>query len=144
MAARDTVGGPLWKRMHGRPRIPLRDLVEADTSTKPGVYAFYRSGRPVYVGKAKALSGRLWRNHLSGGSSMTNSAFRRNVAEKLGIASAADIKARRYVTTKDDANEVSKWIAPCHVAWIECATEEAAIRLEVAMKREWMPPLTKR
>lgn len=130
--------------MNGRPRIPLRDPFEADTSIKPGVYAFYRLGQPVYVGKAKKLSARLLKNHLRRSPSMTNSAFRRNVAEKVGIASAADIKARRYVTTKDDAATVSKWIAPCHVAWIECATEEAAIRLEAAMKREWMPPLTKR
>jgi len=35
--------------------------------------------------------------------SMTGSAMRRNIAERLGIASSADIKARRHEPTVEDA-----------------------------------------
>jgi len=75
---------------------------------------------------------------------MTNSALRRNVAELLGIASSADIKARRYRPTSQDASGVVAWIRECQVAWIECESEGQAIDFERAMKLEWRPPLTKR
>jgi hypothetical protein len=75
---------------------------------------------------------------------MTNSAFRRNVAEHLGIASANDIKERRYMPTSEDVLRVNEWIEPCEVAWIICPTHEDAVALETAMKHEWLPPLTKR
>lgn len=75
---------------------------------------------------------------------MTSSALRRNVAEYLGVASAADIKARRYVTTPRDAEAVTMWLGPCQVAWIECLTDNDAKRVETAIKLEWLPPLTKR
>jgi len=74
---------------------------------------------------------------------MTNSALRRNVAAHLGIASSADIKARRYATTADDAVRVSEWIAACELAWIECKTEFDAVLLESALKLEAKPPLTR-
>jgi excinuclease UvrABC nuclease subunit len=109
----------------------------------PGVYAFYRNGEAVYVGKASSLRARLWADHLRRGASMTNSAFRRNVAHELGIATAADIKARRYLTSTDDAARVSDWIGACEVAWIECGSEPEAVALETAMKIELKPRLTR-
>jgi hypothetical protein len=75
---------------------------------------------------------------------MTGSALRRNVAELLGIASAADIKARRYMPTRDDAARVVGWIRTCEAAWVDTPTAEDALDLEDAMKREKSPPLTKR
>jgi IMP cyclohydrolase len=73
---------------------------------------------------------------------MTNSAFRRNVAEHFGIASAADIKARRYMPTFEDANVVSTFVAATELAWIECDTEDEARLLENRLKAEFMPPFT--
>ncbi len=84
-----------------------------------------------------------WRNHLRRGVSMTNSAMRRNVAQHLGISSAADIKSRRYIPTPDDALRVSEWIRECDITWIECETEPEAVALETALKAEFKPPLTK-
>lgn len=107
------------------------------------MYAFYRDGEAVYVGKAASLRARLWTNDLRRGASMTNSAFRRNVANELGIATAADIKSRRYVTTADDAARVTEWIAGCDLAWIECATELEAVRGEAELKVELKPRLTR-
>jgi len=96
------------------------------------------------VGKAGSLHGGITDNHRSLGKSMTNSALRRNVAEALGVATAADIKSRHYRTTADDAARVTQWLNVCQIAWIECTDEAAAVSLETNMKLEWMPPLTKR
>lgn len=74
---------------------------------------------------------------------MTGSAFRRNVAAHLGIATSADIKARRYMPTRAEADAVVTWIRGCDVAWIVCPTEDDADDLEAGMKAELMPPLTK-
>jgi excinuclease UvrABC nuclease subunit len=130
--------------MNEQPQRPLASLTRRDLPQNPGVYALYRAGLPQYVGKAKSLSGRFWSNHMGRGASMTNSALRRNTAELLGIARAADIKARRYRTTAEDAERITEWLRSCDVAWVECASEADALDLEKAMKREWLPPLTKR
>jgi hypothetical protein len=74
---------------------------------------------------------------------MTNSALRRNVAQFLVIATAADIKRGRYKPTAEDARRVSDWIRDCELAWIECEDQPAANPLETALKREWKPPLTR-
>jgi hypothetical protein len=75
---------------------------------------------------------------------MTGSALRRNVAEHLGIATAADIKARRYQPTWSELERVREWLETCEIAWCTCNPHAAAIDLEIHMKRQHMPPLTKR
>jgi excinuclease UvrABC nuclease subunit len=133
-----------WDRMNARPRRQVATVSKADLPLDAGVYAFYRNDGGAYVGKTKSLSGRLWRQHLRKGASMTNSALRRNVAEELGIASAAAIKNRTYLPTSEDAKRVTAVVAAMDIAWIECKSERAAIDLEDRLKAEWMPPLTKR
>jgi hypothetical protein len=133
-----------WATMDARPRASMAALSEADIPTSPGVYALYRHGERVYVGKATSLRARVWNNHSRQGVSMTNSALRRNVAERLGIASSADIKAGRYKPERPEANAVREWLDHCSVAWIECETEAAAVALEDGLKREFKPVLTKR
>jgi excinuclease UvrABC nuclease subunit len=129
--------------MDRQPRILGRALASADVPCLPGVYAWYLTGRARYIGKAADLNQRVWGNHMGRGLVMTGSAFRRNVAQHLGIATAADIKARRYSPTRTDADRVVAWILRCQVAWIVCASPEKAIDLEQRMKEEWMPPLTR-
>ena len=139
--------GPLWTEMNARPKISIAVLRADDLpDPEPGVYAIYRNGRPMYVGLAEkqSLRGRFWGSHRGRGVSMTGSALRRNVAEHLAIASAADIKARRYAPTPHDAARVVAFIDGCEVAWIACATPAEARLLETRIKAEWMPPLTKR
>jgi hypothetical protein len=130
--------------MADRPRRSAASLTEADIPVSVGVYALYREGERLYVGKATSLRSRLWSNHLRPGVSMTNSAARRNVCEHLGIASAADIKAGRYRPTAADATRAWEFVAACEVAWVECESEPAAVAPESAMKREYLPPLTTR
>lgn len=59
--------GPLWKSMHAQPKHAARDLRKADIPTDPGVYAWYRDGEAIYVGKADSLQNRLWSKHLARG-----------------------------------------------------------------------------
>jgi Holliday junction resolvase RusA-like endonuclease len=136
--------GPLWVTMNAQPRLRAATLTEGASPSGPGVYAWYRNSTPIYVGKAASLRSRLWRNHLGRGRSMTNSAFRRNVAEELGIAAASAIKDGVYVPSAEDVQSVNEWVRGCEGAWIVCESHDAAIELEKAMKREWLPPLTKR
>jgi hypothetical protein len=132
--------------MNARPRHAIdRKMLRKLLPDAPGVYALYRSGAPVYVGKAKALGSRVPNNHLSRGPSMANSALRRNVAETLGIVvDANDIKTGGYRPTVDDAQTVNTWIDGCEFAWRSCDSEADAVALETAMKSEWLPRLTKR
>ena len=75
---------------------------------------------------------------------MGTSAMRRNVAEHLGIAEAKDIKEGRYRISAREAARVRAWLDECEIAWRECVDDAAAKELETAMKREYLPPLTKR
>jgi hypothetical protein len=129
--------------MHAGPRHRGGELLKADIPTNPGVYAWYRKGAAIYVGKADRLQDRLWKNHLGRGRVMTGSAFRRNVAEHLGISTSAGIKARAYQPDADELVRVRRFIEGCHVAWLVCESKPVALDLETRMKREWMPPLTK-
>ena len=135
---------PYWSAMDARPRIVVRRLAEADLPVAAGAYAFYRDGVRIYVGKAGSLRARVWGNHCGRGVVLTGSALRRNVAEHLGIASAADIKARRRILTSEEAVRVRAWLDDCQLAWIITSSETAALELEVHLKREHRPPLTQR
>jgi len=138
-----TSHGPLWDRMDAQPRFRAADLTRAEVPEDPGVYAWYRLGRAVYVGKADSLVDRAWANHMGQSRTMGTSAFRRNVAEFLGYGSSADIKVKRLRLTPDELAAVRAWILSCSVTWILCPSTAAALALESQMKAEWMPPLTK-
>jgi excinuclease UvrABC nuclease subunit len=79
--------------MYQRKRMAMATLKKADIPISAGVYALYREDKPTYVGKAKCLRDRVWKNHSGRGRGMDTSAMRRNVAEHLGVAKAAAIKA---------------------------------------------------
>lgn len=98
----------------------------------------------MYVGKADCLRDRVWKNHSGRGVVMTSSALRRNVAEHLGIATAADITARRYQPRPEEVRAVRDWLDGCDIAWLECESKSAARTLEDDFKAEHRPPLPKR
>ncbi len=133
----------LWELMDRRPRVSMAILKATDLPETPGVYAIYRGGKPMYVGKAGCLRDRVWKNHSGRGAVMTGSALRRNIAEHLGIATSADIKAGRYRPTLLEVQAVRDWLDGCQVAWVECASKIDAKSLEDDFKRELKPPLTK-
>ncbi len=138
------MNGPLWLDLMQRPRYAARTLSAWNIPEVPGVYAWFEEGRPVYVGKAEVLRARLWRQHLSQGRSLGNSALRRNVAEDLGYGSAAAIKAKLCVLTIEQLHAIRERLLACEIVWIECVTKADACNLEDRIKAEWRPPLTKR
>ncbi len=137
------VGGLLWDNMSRENRRSASDLRQAEIPKEPGVYAWFREGLPIYVGKASSLRRRVGGNHLGKGVCLTGSAFRRNVAEHLGIATSADIKAKRREISRKEADAIGIWISNCQVTWIVCDSEFDACSLEDRMKQEYQPPLTK-
>jgi len=112
----------------------------------PGVYAFYREGDRVYVGRAIANGGlrkRLVGMHLLTGADVSWSAFRRNVAEAQGVPTSVT-RVHADTLTVDQLDMLNDWDAGCEVAWTECLTVEEAKALEVSLKADFKPPLTKR
>jgi hypothetical protein len=95
------------------------------------------------VGKARSLRTRLWRNHLGKGRVLTGSAFRRNVAQHLGISTAVEIKSRRYQPNDEEVKRIRAFVERCEVAWLTVESPAAALDLERLAKAEWMPPLTR-
>ena len=140
-----TTNDSRWARVHELPRRPFSKLSRLDLPQTPGVYALYRHGKPVYVGKAtrQSLRNRVWKSHRGRGKSMSNSALRRNVAESLGIASASAIKSGAHPIEDDELRRVNDWLDGCEIVWIALDTPEAATALEDALKAENLPPLTK-
>lgn len=140
--------GTLWTDMNCRLRRSATSIAEARAvPSGPGVYAWYRGGEAVYVGRAigqDGLRGRVWKDHLRTGNDLSRSSFRRNVCEHLSIAPTSRTTIRPTVMTTTEIAPVNAWIQGCDVAWIECRTDEEATNLESRMKAEWKPPLTKR
>jgi hypothetical protein len=127
-----------------RRHLPDDALRVALDARRPGVYAWYRAGHAVYVGKGGDLQNRIWSRHMAQSRSMHTSAFRRNVAEYLAFGSAQDIYDKVVRLDAEQLAAVREWVLGCVVAWIECDSVAEAIELEDDMKAEWLPPLTKR
>ncbi len=130
--------------MDAQPRRRASELSRGDLPECPGVYAWYRRDRAVYVGKGDDLRDRAWGSHMSQSKSLGRSAFRRNIAESLGFGAANDIKKKVRRLTTEQRALVRAWVVSCPVAWIECKSIATAKALEDDMKVEWLPPLTKR
>jgi hypothetical protein len=124
--------------------LPDEAVRVALAARRPGVYAWYRAGHAVYVGKGDDLQNRIWSRHMGQSRSMHTSAFRRNIAEYLGFGSANDIYDKVVRLDPVQLAAVRAWVLGCVVAWIECDSVAEAIKLEDDMKAEWLPPLTKR
>lgn len=105
-----------WRRMQARPRRSMADLKAGDIPGTPGVYALYRDGQRMHVGKADCLCNRMRKNHSGRGAVMTSFALRRNVAGHLGIATSDDIKARSYQPPADEVAAVRAWLDGCDIA----------------------------
>src|SRR5690348_8158660 len=108
--------GPFWRALNAEKRFRAGELSSANIPKRPGVYAWYEQGRAIYVGKASDLRTRLGA-HLSRGMSLGNSAFRRNIAEEMKIATARDIKSKARTLTKIEVARVTERAHACFLAW---------------------------
>lgn len=130
-----------------QPRHAGGQLSRRDLPTGPGVYAWYRDGKPIYSGRAIGKGGlreRIWGNHLKTGPDLSRSSFRRNVCEHLGIAPTSKTTIRPTVMTAADVEPLNRWMSGREVAWIECDSPGEAETLERMLHAEWMPPLSRR
>lgn len=135
--------GPLWTRVDLEPRIGFTELKRSQVPAEPGVYAIYKDGARVYVGRAcgrNGLQGRLG-THYSRGVGLRRTGFRRNVATYLGIDVAGEIDADAELIAQADAKRIRAWIESCQVTWIVFATREEARHAEDLLKIEYRPPL---
>lgn len=98
-----------WSDMDGVIRRRVADLAPEMVPSDPGVYAWYRDGTRKYVGQAASLRARLWGNHLGQSPSLTSSALRRNVAQRLGFGTTAALKRREVILT---AEQLGARVAP--------------------------------
>ena len=136
--------GPLWSAMNKQMRHAAHSINPSNVSDAPGVYAWYKNGQPIYVGKGTSLRRRIIKEHCDTGCDLSRSAFRRNVGEHLGVATMSIMKLRPPTLNATKVLPVTNWIKACEVAWIVCVDADGAAQLEADMKAEWMPPLTKR
>lgn len=140
--------GTSWSTMDPQPRRGATAITGSRVvPSEPGVYAWYRDGDAVYLGRAigeDGLRGRVWADHLRTGNDLSRSSFRRNVCDHLGIAPTSRTTIRPTLMTAADVEPINEWIRGCQIAWIECESDGAASKLESAMKAEWKPPLTRR
>ena len=133
-----------WAEVDALPRHNPASLSKADIPVSSGVYAWYRNGQAIYVGKATSLRSRTWSQHLGGSRSLHTSAFRRNVAEHLGCGAAKDIYLGLVRLDEGQLRAVRDWIQGCQVSWSECSSHSEAVELEASLKAEFLPVLTKR
>jgi hypothetical protein len=138
-----TPPGSPWYVMDRQPRCSMVELRFAGVPESPGVYAVYREGQQVYVGETSSLHTRICRCHLSQSRTMTTSALRRNVAEYLGVATAAAIKSGAHTPTPQQVAAIGAWMAECDIAWVDCESKKEAMRFERELRQQRMPPLNK-
>jgi excinuclease UvrABC nuclease subunit len=58
---------PSWTCMHAQLGRSIATLEKAEIPEKPGVYAHYRDGVRMYVGKADCLQNRIWKTTADDG-----------------------------------------------------------------------------
>lgn len=124
--------GP-WAAIFAEPRWRPDDLSRKAVPDRPGVYVWFRDGRPIYAGRAIGQGGlreRVWDKHLATRPDLSRSSFRRNVCELLGIADTAVTRARPPRLSPDEVEPVNSWIRECEVSWFVCGSVEDAEQLE--------------
>lgn len=133
---------PEWRTLLARPRHPNSTLSRADIPTSPGVYAWFKQGSCVYVGKATDLRSRLSR-HRSTSLDLSRSTLRASVAVlELGVT-RHHARLRPTVMTREQVATITAWFNSADVAWIECPTPAEASSLEDRLRAAWMPPLNR-
>ena len=139
--------GPLWRQVEALPRHDSARLTRKTVPDKPGIYAWFRDGEPVYSGVAAGadgLRGRIWKYHLKTGTDLSHSSFRRNVCEHLDIAPTSKTRTRPTWMTAEDVEPVNRWIRGCEVTWLTLGSAAEAKQFERDLHSEWLPPLSKK
>lgn len=110
---------------------------------EPGIYIWFRDGKPIYVGKARGAEGlrQRLRAHFSSSPDLSRSTLRASVAvAQLGVSRSV-ARQRPSVMTPEQVAVVNQWLAGCEVGWIVCDSAIAASHLEEELRGEWLPLL---
>ena len=129
-----------WKTLVTASRHSNAGLKRADIPAVPGVYAWFKGGECVYVGKAADLRERL-SSHRSRSLDLSRSTLRASVAiRELGVTRAY-ARSRPSRMTSSEIARVNAWFEAAAVAWIVCSTPKGSEALEGRLRKLWMPEL---
>lgn len=129
-----------WDLLMGAPRHQATELRRANIPPTAGVYAWFRGGECVYIGKATDLRSRL-SSHRSTSLDMSRSTLRASVAvQELGVTRRF-ARQRPSAMTPAQVDVVNEWLANCDVAWFQCADGREARTLERRLLADRLPRL---
>jgi excinuclease UvrABC nuclease subunit len=132
--------GTEWDRILSEARHQVDQLALPEVPSEPGVHAWFREGRCVYVCETGNLRSRL-RTHLSTSRDLSRSTFRSWVAVREVGRAREYTRRRPSVMTDDEIAVVTAWIRECSVAWITTNTKKDAALLKAALVAEHRPSL---
>lgn len=131
---------PEWSNLLAKPRRLATEVRRSDVPERPGVYAWFRDGECVYIGKASDLRSRLG-THLGTSLDLSRSTLRSWVAvRELGLAREYT-RRRPTVMTNEQVAVVNAWIRGCELAWMNSDTREDAAALEARLLAAHRPPI---
>lgn len=129
-----------WITIQSQHRHRAGSVAPARIPRDPGVYAWFRDGNCVYLGKASSLRSRL-STHLATSLDLSRSTLRSWVAvRELGLERTYT-RRRPSVMTPDQVRVVTAWIHSCELAWVETDSAVSAAALESALLKHWRPPI---
>ncbi|NYF16008.1 excinuclease UvrABC nuclease subunit [Microbacterium sp. AK009] len=115
-------------------------MARPDIPAKPGVYAWFRDGECVYLGKASDLRSRLG-THLGTSLDLSRSTLRSWVAVRELNLDREYTRRRPTVTTAPQVAIVNAWLRSCELTWVVTATKEDAALLEGRLLAAYRPPI---
>lgn len=131
-----------WQQVMAAPRVRSGALRSRDVPAAPGVYAWFRDGACIYIGKATSLRQRL-RAHRATSRDLSRSTLRASVgASVVGIPRSV-ARQRPSVMAAEQVDVVNRWLSECEVAWLSCSSADAADALERRLRIERMPLLNR-
>ena len=115
--------------------IPIQGLIDDDLPDVHGIYAWFKGGIVLYVGKASrwTLQDRICKNHLQGITYF--SVIRNKIAQAL---CCSPIGKRRYEPPCEE--EISRVLQLCELRTLETSQGQTA-EAEVQVIRELDPPM---
>jgi hypothetical protein len=117
-----------------QPSLRVADLSGTDIPLEPGIYAWYRHGRLLYVGESRrGLRSRLWGNHIRGNA--RGSTLRNKLAKSFSFPA---IRARTYGPHAEQA--ISSKLRECQVRFL-AVPPEAIADAQSHLIAELDPPL---
>jgi len=131
---------PEWNALLARPRQSAATVQRRDLPDAPGVYAWFRDGECVYLGKASNLRSRLG-THLGTSLDLSRSTLRSWVAVRELNLTREYTRRRPTVMTDGQVAIFTQRVRSCDLAWMTTASSGDAASLEARLLAVWRPPI---